>query len=117
MPFPELNSKGLHNWTSRYAKGRLKLKKGEYQRSNGTFEYKWTDRYGSRHSLYAKTIEQLRLKEEAVQKDILDGLSGINLNITINSYYEVLNTYTDASEEFKKQEIARLDRHDKTEAV
>lgn len=30
------------------------LKEGEYQRSNGTFEYKWRDKRGKRHSIYAK---------------------------------------------------------------
>ena len=39
------------------------LKEGEYQRSNGTFEYKWRDKRGKRHSIYAKTLEELREKE------------------------------------------------------
>ena len=36
---------------ARYAKGRIKLKKGEQQRPNGTFAYRWTDRYGKRGGL------------------------------------------------------------------
>lgn len=74
---------------TRFAKGRIKLKKGEYIRPNGTFEYKWTDRYGSRHSVYAKTIPELRIKEDAILKDILDGINSISLNCTINSYFEI----------------------------
>ena len=74
---------------TRYAKGRIKLKKGEYQRPNGSFEYKWTDRYGKRHSEYAKTLIELRIKEDAIRKDLLDGLTGINLNLTINSYFKI----------------------------
>ena len=74
---------------TRYAKGRIKLKKGEYQRPNGSFEYKWTDRYGKRHSEYAKTLIELRIKEDAIHKDLLDGLTGINLNLTINSYFKI----------------------------
>lgn len=73
----------------RYAKGRAKLKKGEYQRKNGTFEYKWTDRYGGRHSVYAKSLQELRIKEEAILKDALDGINSISLNMTINSYFEI----------------------------
>lgn len=38
------------------------LKEGEYQRANGTFEYKWRDKRGKRHSIYAKTLEELREK-------------------------------------------------------
>ncbi|MBR5943376.1 MAG: site-specific integrase [Lachnospiraceae bacterium] len=75
--------------TIRFAKGRKKLKKGEYQRPNGTFEYKWTDRYGSRHSVYAKTLLELRIKEEAILKDTLDGIKCLNQNMTINSYFEI----------------------------
>ncbi|MCR5383150.1 MAG: site-specific integrase [Saccharofermentans sp.] len=74
---------------NRYAKGRIKLKEGEYQRRCGTFEYKWTDRYGMRHSVYAKTIELLRIKEESILRDSLDGLRCDNRNITVNSYFEI----------------------------
>ena len=73
----------------RYAKGRIKLKRGEYQRPNGTFEYKWTDRIGARHSVYAKTLIELRMKEEFILKDILDGIKCLNQNVTVNSYFEV----------------------------
>ena len=45
------------------------LKEGEYQRANGTFEYKWRDKKGKRHSVYAKTLEELRKREIDVLKD------------------------------------------------
>lgn len=73
----------------RFAKGRIKLKEGEYQRPNGTFEYKWTDRFGKRHSVYAKTIPALRAKEEKILRDTLDGIGYVNRNQTINSYFAV----------------------------
>ena len=38
------------------------LKGGEHQRSNETYEYKWRDAKGDRHSAYAKTLEELREK-------------------------------------------------------
>ena len=50
------------------------LKEGEHQRENGTYEYKWRDPRGKRHSEYAKTLEELREKECEVQRDILDGI-------------------------------------------
>ena len=73
----------------RFAKGRVKLKEGEYQRPNGTFEYKWTDRFGKRHSVYAKTIPALRAKEEKILRDTLDGIGYVDRNQTINSYFAV----------------------------
>lgn len=63
------------------------LKEGEYQRANGTFEYKWRDRTGKRHSVYAKTLEELRTKELDVLKDILDGIRTDKKNLTINDLY------------------------------
>jgi len=35
------------------------LKDGEYQITNGTFEYKWRDKIGKRHSIYAKTLDSV----------------------------------------------------------
>ena len=39
------------------------LKEGEYQRTCGTYEYKWRDKRGNRHSISAVTLEELREKE------------------------------------------------------
>ena len=63
------------------------LKEGEYQRANGTFEYKWTDKKGKRHSTYAKTLEELREKENDVLRDILDGIKADKNSLTINDLY------------------------------
>ncbi len=73
----------------RYAKGRIRLKRGEQQRPNGTFAYRWTDRYGSRHAVYAKTMKELRIKEEAILRDTLDGILSLGANATINSYFDI----------------------------
>lgn len=64
------------------------LKEGEYQRANGTFEYKWRDRRGKRHSIYAKTLDELRDKELDVLRDVLDGVRAEGKDITINDLYE-----------------------------
>lgn len=63
------------------------LKEGEYQRANGTFEYKWRDRRGKRHSIYAKTLDELREKELDVLRDVLDGIRSDGKDITINDLY------------------------------
>lgn len=63
------------------------LKEGEYQRPNGTYEYKWRDRRGKRHSVYAKTLAELREKEFDVLRDILDGVKEDRKKLTINDLY------------------------------
>ena len=63
------------------------VKEGEYQRENGTYEYKWRDPRGKRHSEYAKTLEELREKECEVQRDILDGIRSDKRNLTVNDLY------------------------------
>ena len=63
------------------------LKEGEYQRANGTFEYKWRDKKGKRHSVYAKTLDELREKEIDVLRDALDGISADKKSIMINDLY------------------------------
>ncbi|MCR5383389.1 MAG: site-specific integrase [Saccharofermentans sp.] len=63
------------------------LKEGEYQRSCGTYEFKWRDRRGKRHSISAITLEELREKEVDVLRDILDGVRVEKNNLTINDIY------------------------------
>ena len=65
------------------------LKEGEYQRTNGTFEYKWRDKRGKRHSVYAKTLEELREKENDVLRDVLDGIRAEKSNMTINDLFHL----------------------------
>lgn len=74
---------------SRYTKHKTKLRKGEYLRENNTFEYKWSDKAGKRHSVYAKTLPELRKKETEIQKGILEGLDYSKLDSTVNSYFEL----------------------------
>ena len=40
-------------------KNRVVLRKGEGERPNGTYEYRWTDKTGVRKRVYAKTLEEL----------------------------------------------------------
>ena len=46
------------------------LKEGEYQRANGTYEYRWRAANGRRSSVYAKTLEELREKEQDIFRDM-----------------------------------------------
>ena len=61
-------------------KGRV-LKDGESQRKDGTYQYRWTDRYGKRHCVYGKTLEILRDKVEKFKRDSLDGIRRSNADL------------------------------------
>ena len=73
----------------RYTQNKTKLRKGEYQRSNNTFEYRWTDKHGKRQYIYAKSLPELRKKEAEITRDILDGIDYGKLDLTINDYFEI----------------------------
>lgn len=50
-------------------KTRTVLRTGELQRSDGSYQYSWTDENHKRRYVYSKTLEALRIKEEAIEKD------------------------------------------------
>ena len=47
-------------------KSKVYLRKGEQQRPNGTFAFRWSTEDGKRHTVYAETLEELRAKEQAL---------------------------------------------------
>ena len=53
------------NSKRRDSKGRV-LKKGESQRKDGTYDYRYTDNNHKRRSIYAATLEELRKKEDTL---------------------------------------------------
>lgn len=75
--------------TKRKDKDRIVLKKGESQRPNGTYDYRWTGRDGKRHVVYAKTLEELRAKEAEIEKDKHDGIKAEARYVTINDLFEL----------------------------
>lgn len=64
------------------------LREGEYQRTSGTYEFKWRDKRGNRHSISAITLEELREKELDVLRDVLDGVRADKNNLTINDLFD-----------------------------
>ena len=70
-------------------KSRTVLRTGELQRSDGSYRYSWTDENHKRRYVYAKTLEALRIKEEAIEKDKSDGIKAEARYITINDLYEL----------------------------
>lgn len=68
---------------------RIVLKKGEWQRPNGTYDYRWTDSKGKRHVVYAKTLPELREKEKQIERDKFDRIRPEARTATINDLYEL----------------------------
>jgi integrase len=70
-------------------KGRV-LKDGEsYRQTDGRYVYRWTNKWGKTHSIYAKDLDMLRQKEDVVTRDLCDGIKvGSEANITVNDVYE-----------------------------
>lgn len=68
---------------------RVVLQEGESQRKNGTYSFRWTDISGVRHSIYAKTLAQLREKEKEVDMDIHDGIRPEMRNRPVNDFFDL----------------------------
>lgn len=72
---------------ARFDSHHVRLKEGEHQRENGTYGYRWTDKIGTRHSIYAPTLEELREKEKQTVIDEHDGIRNEVKNTTVNDVY------------------------------
>ena len=71
-------------------KGRV-LEKGESQRTDGTYMYRWTDLSKKRQTIYARTLNELRQKELQVTKtEIISGVSWESNKITVR---ELIDRY------------------------
>lgn len=75
--------------TKRKDKSRKVLRKGESQRSDGTYQYRWTDVNRKRQCIYAKNLDDLRYKEEEIDKDKKDGIKAEARYTTLNDMYEL----------------------------
>jgi len=65
------------------------LRKGEQQRPNGTFAFRWSTEDGKRHVVYAETLEELRAKEQEIIKDLCDRIKTEARYVTINEMFEL----------------------------
>lgn len=73
----------------RYDSKKRLLKTGEIERADGYYQYFYTDRKGKRHSVTAKSLTELREKEDEVTKDKLDGLRDEGKNITLDEVFRI----------------------------
>ena len=71
-------------------KGRV-LEKGESQRNDGTYMYRWNDLSKKRQTIYARTLNELRQKKLQVTKtEIISGVSWESNKITVR---ELIDRY------------------------
>lgn len=70
-------------------KGR-KLKDGEsYRSSDGRYQYRYSLGNGKRHIIYAKTLEELRKKEEEVKDNQRNNVKTNVARVTLNDIFEL----------------------------
>lgn len=69
-------------------KGR-KLKDGESYRSDGRYQYRYSLGNGKRHIIYAKTLEELRRKEEEVKDNQRNNVKTNVARVTLNDIFEL----------------------------
>ena len=75
--------------TKRKDKSRVVLRTGESQRADGTYHFSWTDANHKRRYVYAKTLDELRYKEEQIAKDKSDVIKAEARYTTVNDIYEL----------------------------
>ena len=66
------------------------LRDGESQRKDLSYQFRFTDSMGKRRTVYAKTLEDLRKKEEKIRKEIDLGLNYVDGQLTV---IELLERY------------------------
>ncbi|MBO4911604.1 MAG: site-specific integrase [Butyrivibrio sp.] len=76
------------NYKKRFDKDHRVLQKRESQRRDGTYTYRWTDIFGKRHSIYASTLEDLRIKEQKVELRRLEGIREPPADLTVERLYD-----------------------------
>ena len=67
------------------------LNKGELQRDDGRYMYRWTDAVtGKRHAIYTDTLQKLREEEKRIEADARDGIRADAAGITVNTLFEYM---------------------------
>lgn len=73
---------------ARFDSNHTKLKTGESEIAEGRYCYRWTS-LGKRNCVYANTLNELREKEEKIEKDTSDGIRTDVKLVTVNEIFEL----------------------------
>lgn len=74
---------------ARYDSKHIRLQKGEAERPQGGYVYRWTGKDGKRHAVYEMTLEKLRIREEEIAADARDGIRQDKASLTVNELFEL----------------------------
>ena len=72
-------------------KGRV-LKEGESQRKDGLYQYRWTDKFGKRRTIYSGDLKELRARIESLTESEIQGIDPIANSMTVK---ELVKKYSD----------------------
>ena len=72
----------------RFDSHHVRLKTGETEKQNG-YEYRWTTNDGKRHSVFAKTLDELREMENDLAADKRDGIKTDVKGLTVNDCFNL----------------------------
>ncbi len=65
------------------------LRTGECQRADGRYSYSYTDRFKQRHTVYAKSLVELREREKQIRMDMDQGIDPNAANkYTVNDVFD-----------------------------
>lgn len=96
-------------------KGRI-LKKGESQRKDGRYQYRYTDKKGKRHTVYAGDLRQLRQKEAEIERSFYikqDYASGrITVGELLDRAFRLNNRIRPSTQERYASQIERIKSFD-----
>lgn len=81
-------------------KGKV-LKKGESQRKDNTYMYRWVNNSGKRECIYARTLTELRDLEQEIEKESAMGIcrKAYTLNDQIERYLKIKVSLADSTRE------------------
>ena len=65
-----------------------KLLKGESKRKDGRYMYRYTDTNGKRHTVYAKTLAELRIREHQIDRDKKELTQYVTTGASVNFVFD-----------------------------
>lgn len=92
-----------------------RLRDGEGQRKNGSYYYRYNDVDGSRRTVYAKTLNDLRAKEEEIQRMSLNNVSYFGGEITLGEMIDRMialkSSWRETTKYVMRTDVNRLKKH------
>ena len=98
------------------------LKKGETQRQDNTYMYRWLNNSGKRECIYARTLVELRNMEQEIEREIALGISRktYTLNEQIERYLKTKVSLANSTRENYKyyfEHVIRESQLGKTKVI